>query len=90
MDDDLIVCRCEEVTVGDVKRAIEQGDFDVSGVKRRTRAGMGQCQGRTCETLIREILASELSKRPDEFRLDTVRPHYPPVTFKTLAGGYDE
>jgi NAD(P)H-nitrite reductase large subunit len=46
-DDNMIVCRCEEITVGEIKKAIKEGARDVVGVKRRVRAGMGLCQG--CE-----------------------------------------
>jgi NAD(P)H-nitrite reductase large subunit len=43
MNDDVIVCRCEEVTLGEVRRAIREGAIDVHGVKLHTRAGMGLC-----------------------------------------------
>lgn len=86
MDDDMIVCRCEEVTVGDVKRAIAQGATDLTGIKRRTRAGMGLCQGRTCESLIIRILAQELGRKPSDFSAASARPPVTPVTFGVLAG----
>ena len=52
LDDDVLVCRCEEVTAGDIRRAIRAGATDVTQVKLRTSAGMGLCQGRTCELLV--------------------------------------
>ena len=55
-DDDVIVCRCEEVTKGEIRRAIAEGAATVSAVKRRTRAGMGLCQGRTCSKIISRML----------------------------------
>jgi NAD(P)H-nitrite reductase large subunit len=82
----MIVCRCEEVTVRDVKRAIEEGATDLTGIKRRTRAGMGLCQGRTCETLISRTLAEELGKKAAEVLSSSVRPPIVPVTFGVLAG----
>ena len=60
INDDILVCRCEEVSVRDIKEAIRQGARDVTGIKRRTRAGMGLCQGRTCEKLVQQILRAEL------------------------------
>ena len=87
MDDDTIVCRCEEVTVGDIKQAIREGAVDVTGVKRRTRAGMGLCQGRTCEKIVMRILAQELGKPVSVFELATVRTPVQPVTFGLLAEG---
>lgn len=56
-----IVCRCEEITEGEILAAIHQNPpaRDVDGVKRRTRAGMGRCQGGFCLPSVCEILARE-------------------------------
>ncbi len=86
MHDDLIICRCEEVTAGEIRRAIGQGAHTLSGIKRRTRAGMGLCQGRTCGALAARILAEELSIPLDQIPPDTVRSPSLPVTFGALAG----
>lgn len=57
-----IVCRCETITEGEIRDAIRApaGARDVDGVKRRTRAGMGRCQGGFCGSKVVEILAEEL------------------------------
>ncbi|MGN0539703.1 MAG: NAD(P)/FAD-dependent oxidoreductase [Candidatus Fimenecus sp.] len=57
-----IVCRCETITEGEIIDAIKApaGARDVDGVKRRTRAGMGRCQGDFCGSKVVEILAREL------------------------------
>lgn len=57
-----IVCRCETITEGEIIDAIRApgGARDVDGVKRRTRAGMGRCQGGFCGSKVVEILANEL------------------------------
>ena len=57
-----IVCRCETITEGEIIDAIHApaGARDVDGVKRRTRAGMGRCQGGFCGSKVVEILAREL------------------------------
>jgi NAD(P)H-nitrite reductase large subunit len=83
----MFVCRCEEVTVGEIRQAIADGAADVVGVKRRTRAGMGLCQGRTCERMVQQILAQELGKGPAEVGSSSVRPPVRPITFGSLAGG---
>ena len=57
--EDLIICRCQEVTKQDILDAIADGATTVDGVKRRTRAGMGRCQGGFCTTFITELLAKE-------------------------------
>ncbi len=57
-----IICRCETITEGEIIDAIKApaGARDVDGVKRRTRAGMGRCQGGFCGSKVVEILAREL------------------------------
>ncbi len=75
MDDERnIVCRCEEVTVGEVLQAIENGARDLDAVKRLTRAGMGLCQGRTCSVLVRQLLKWKLALPDAELPSATTRP----------------
>ncbi|EFL36141.1 LOW QUALITY PROTEIN: oxidase, partial [Streptomyces viridochromogenes DSM 40736] len=50
--DDTVVCRCEEVTAGAVRDALDLGAGDARTVKLLTRAGMGWCQGRMCATAV--------------------------------------
>ncbi len=63
-----IICRCETVTEGEILDAIHApaGARDVDGVKRRTRAGMGRCQGGFCGSKVVEILARELGTELNE------------------------
>lgn len=57
-----VICRCEGITEGEIIDAIKApcGARDVDGIKRRTRAGMGRCQGGFCGPKVVEILAREL------------------------------
>ena len=57
-----IICRCEVVTEAEIRAAIARpvGARTIDGVKRRTRAGMGRCQGGFCSPRVAEILAEEL------------------------------
>lgn len=57
-----IICRCEEITEGEIRDALRRNPIamDVDGVKRRTRSGMGRCQGGFCMPLVMEIIADEL------------------------------
>ncbi len=59
-----IICRCEQVTEGEIRDAIRRpvGAKSLDGVKRRTRAGMGRCQSGFCSPRVMEILAEELGK----------------------------
>ena len=63
-----IICRCEGITEGEIIDAIKApcGARDVDGVKRRTRAGMGRCQGGFCGSKVVEILARELGEDMNE------------------------
>ena len=63
-DDDVIVCRCEEVTKGEIRRAVHDGMRDLSEIRRYLRTGMGLCQGLTCGKLVQAIVARELGVRP--------------------------
>lgn len=91
LDDDILVCRCEEVTAGEIRAAIRAGATDVTQVKLRTRAGMGLCQGRTCELLVQQILSQELGISQDQAGYSTPRTPQRPITFGTLGGdGFDD
>ena len=63
-----IVCRCEGITEGEIVEAIHTNPkaTDVDGVKRRTRSGMGRCQGGFCSPTVVEILARENGIRFEE------------------------
>lgn len=63
-----IVCRCEVVTEAEIRDAIRRpvGAKSIDGVKRRTRAGMGRCQGGFCSPRVMELLCEELGLSPLE------------------------
>jgi bacterioferritin-associated ferredoxin len=63
-DDDVIICRCEEITKGEIRRAVRDGMFNVHEVRRFLRCGMGLCQGQTCARLVRTLIARELGVPP--------------------------
>lgn len=57
-----VICRCETVTCGQILQAIHQNPpaYNVDAIKRRTRSGMGRCQGGFCTPFITELLAKEM------------------------------
>ncbi len=63
-----LVCRCEQVTEAEIRAAIRRpvGARTIDAVKRRTRAGMGRCQGGFCSPRVLEILSEELNISPLE------------------------
>jgi len=66
-----VICRCEEVTEGEIRAAIRArvGARTLDGIKRRTRSGMGRCQGGFCTPRLIEILGAELGLPPEAFLL---------------------
>jgi NAD(P)H-nitrite reductase large subunit len=73
-DEDVVVCRCEEITVGEILEAIRNGARDLDAVKRMTRAGMGLCQGRTCSVLVRHLLKWKTGQEDGALPPATTRP----------------
>ncbi|PKM51186.1 MAG: FAD/NAD(P)-binding oxidoreductase [Firmicutes bacterium HGW-Firmicutes-7] len=67
-----VICRCEVITEGEIVDAIHRkaGATTVKGVKKRTRAGMGRCQGGFCSPRVVEILARELKCDVKDIKLD--------------------
>jgi glycerol-3-phosphate dehydrogenase len=64
-----IICQCNRVTEGEIVAAIRRGARSLDGVKFRTRAGFGRCQGGFCTDRILLILARELGISPEEVTL---------------------
>ena len=69
-----IICRCESITEGEILDAIHRplGARSLDGVKRRTRAGMGRCQGGFCSPRVMEILHRELGIPMEEIRKNDI------------------
>ena len=88
-DDDLIICRCEEITKGEIRQAVHDGMWTVTEVKRFLRAGMGLCQGQTCGKSGRAIIAKELGVAPGELEYATARPPARPVEMGQYAREVD-
>lgn len=84
-DDDMIVCRCEEITKGEIRRAIHDGMFTMTEIRRYLRTGMGLCQGQTCGKIVKGILARELGVSPAELEPATSRSPMRPIEMKVLG-----
>ena len=84
-DDSTLVCRCEEVTAGQVRQAVEWGALDLNRVKAYTRCGMGQCQGRMCGLTVAGIVAEAQGKSPREVGYYRCRPPLKPITLGQLV-----
>ena len=84
-DDDIIVCRCERVSVGEIRKWIRYGVRDFNELKALTKAGMGACGGKTCTSLINRIFREEGIKQ-QEITPGTKRPLFVEVPMGAFAG----
>jgi len=88
MKEDIIICRCEDITLGELRDMINNGFTNLDEIKRISRLGMGLCQGNTCM----QIAAREISKLTDkdlsEIKMPSSRPPKIGIKLKELAGEY--
>lgn len=83
--DDTVVCRCEELTAGEIRAAARLHRGGPNQVKAYTRCGMGPCQGRQCGYTLNRILAEEYGQSRAETGFFRIRPPLKPVTLGELA-----
>ncbi|MBE5973647.1 MAG: (2Fe-2S)-binding protein [Paenibacillaceae bacterium] len=89
-DDDMIICRCEEVTKGEIRKAVHDGMFTLTEIRRYLRTGMGLCQGQTCSKLVKSIVAKELGLTPGDIEPAVSRAPMRPVEMKILGNDRKE
>lgn len=85
MADQTMICRCEEVAADAVASALERGALTVDDVKRRTRAGMGACQGIFCIPAVAAIVAEGTGTPIAELAPMTARPPVRPIPLEAMA-----
>ncbi|MFX1374191.1 MAG: FAD-dependent oxidoreductase [Promethearchaeota archaeon] len=83
-DDDIIVCRCERVSVREIRKWIQSGVKDFNELKALTKVGMGACGGKTCTPLINRIFQEE-GITPNAITPGTKRPLFIEVPFGIFA-----
>ncbi len=88
-DSEAKACLCERVSVAEVRRLIRSGVTDINQIKAVTRAGMGACGGKSCDTLIRSVFRQE-GIDPGRIVPGTKRPLFVEVPLGTLAGSNGE
>jgi len=90
-EDQIIICRCSDLTQADIKRYLDQGFTSLDEIKRVSRCCMGPCQGRTCRDLILKEIAAFTGRRIEDLAVPTQRPPSKPVLLGAIAGGvHDE
>jgi NAD(P)H-nitrite reductase large subunit len=84
-DDEQIICRCEEITKGEIRQAVHDGMFNVHEIRRFLRAGMGLCQGQTCGKLVKALVARELGVPQSELDDATARAPTRPIEMRVFG-----
>ena len=86
LEDSVIACRCEEVTAGQIRRAVRLGATGPNQVKAFIRCGMGPCQGRICGPIASAVIARLRGVPIGEIGTYRPRAPYAPITVGALAG----
>ncbi|MHA2334209.1 MAG: FAD-dependent oxidoreductase [Candidatus Hodarchaeales archaeon] len=85
LPDEAIVCRCERITAGEIRKWVRKGVKDVNEIKAITRAGMGACGGKTCTNLVLRIFREE-GMSLEGVTHGTARPVFVEVPLGVFAG----
>ncbi|MBB3302188.1 NADPH-dependent 2,4-dienoyl-CoA reductase/sulfur reductase-like enzyme/bacterioferritin-associated ferredoxin [Rhizobium sp. BK077] len=84
-DDATIVCRCEEITAGSLRKSIRGGATDMNLIRGLLRCGMGPCQGRSCAVTVARLLAEATTQTPTSPAPFRARPPLRPLPLGALA-----
>jgi bacterioferritin-associated ferredoxin len=72
--EDIIICRCQDITLKEIEKAVDAGITEPEQLKRFLHIGMGPCQGRTCGRLVTRIIAHKTGKPVSEIKSTHQRP----------------
>ena len=87
---DIIICRCEDITLAEVEEAIDKGITHPEQLKRFLHVGMGPCQGRTCGRIIARIVSQKTGRPVKEFKRTKPRPPLISVPIGSVLRKKDE
>ena len=88
--DDIVVCRCEEKTMTEIRSWIGRGYHRFDELKRILRAGMGPCQGRGCRDIILRELSAATGEPMDKIDPGEIRPPLKPIKLELCAYGKED
>ena len=83
--DDTVICRCEEVTLKQLKASLADDTIQMKDFKRMTRMGMGSCEGRMCGPSTIEMMRHRLNASAEDIGCLKPRPSIKPVALGLLA-----
>lgn len=84
-NEQVYICRCEEVTRREIEDAIANGAGTLNEVKRWTRAGMGLCQGKICAKNVSRIISEKAGRPPEQVLPATTRQPVRPVSIRVIS-----
>ncbi len=87
---DIIICRCEDITLQQIHDLMDQGYTTFEDLKRLLRVGMGSCQGNTCGHLIQREISKHFNIPIEEVEIHKVRPVTTGVLIKKIAEDLDD
>ena len=87
-EDEMVICRCEEITMGEIRKWIEKGYDTPDELKRLLRVGMGPCQGRGCRDIVLREISVIKGVPISEIPPGTIRPPVKPVKVSLVARDY--
>ncbi len=85
MKDNIVVCRCSDVTLDEIRSLIKEGYTTFDEIKKVSRVGMGPCQGKTCMQLVLREIASITGKPISEIMPGTYRPPVKAIKLGDIA-----
>lgn len=88
--ENVIICRCEDITLKDLHDLFNQGYTDFEEIKRLTRLGMGPCQANTCGFLVQREIAKFLGVSIDKVKTPKVRPPLMGVKLNAIKEGAED
>jgi len=85
--DQVIVCRCEDITLGEIRELINKGYTTIDEIKRISRCCFGPCQGNSCMQLLMAELTRQTGKNIKDIKMPTFRPPTQNIKLGVLARG---
>ena len=89
-EENTIVCRCEDITLKEIRDSIAHGFKTMGELKRISKCGMGPCQGRTCRQIVMREVAGATGKDIREVEVSTFRPPAENIKLGILAQAAEE
>ena len=84
--DETIICRCEEITLGQIRQQVGHGFLSLDAIKKTTSSTMGKCQGRTCGPILQDVLEILAPAQGEPVQPLSIRSPVKPVSLGALAG----